>query len=87
MNKKEASLESDFISTHQMRFDFGRVLRAVKLGRPLTLTYRNKPLARIVPVSTKLKISPDDSIFHLHEIAEPMGPLTNSEMDEAIYGR
>ena len=41
---------TDTISTHQMRFEFERVLRAVKAGRSLTLTYRSKPLARIVPL-------------------------------------
>ena len=47
------------ISTHEMRFEFGRVLQAVKAGRSLTLTYRNKPLARIVPLKTERKY-PDD---------------------------
>ncbi len=75
------------ISTHEMRFQFGRILQAVKAGRPLTLTYRNKPLARIVPLKSRAEISPNDSIFRLHELAEPLGPLTNSEIDAAIYGR
>jgi len=38
-----------------MRFQFGRILQAVKAGRPLTLTYRNKPLARIVPLKSRRK--------------------------------
>ncbi len=74
------------ISTHEMRFQFGRVLLAVKAGRSLTLTYRNKPLARIVPLKAQADISPDDTVFRLHELAEPLGPLTNAEMDAAIYG-
>ncbi len=87
MKASSLPAEVDTISTHQMRFEFGRVLRAVRLGRPLTLTYRNKPLARIVPVSSKPKVSAADPIFHLDEIAEPIGPMTNAEIDEAIYGR
>ena len=82
---KQASSEGT-ISTHEMRFQFRRVLQAVKAGRSLTLTYRNKPLARIVPVQNGSRVSADDSIFRLHEIAEPIGPLTNAEMDAAIYG-
>lgn len=74
------------ISTHEMRFQFERVLRAVKAGRALTLTYRNRPLARIVPLPTKLNISENDSLFRLHELAEPIGRLTNSQIDAAIYG-
>ncbi|HVM47888.1 MAG TPA: type II toxin-antitoxin system prevent-host-death family antitoxin [Candidatus Acidoferrum sp.] len=75
------------ISTHEMRFQFSRVLSAVKAGRSLTLTYRNRPLARIVPLKAEAEISPQDPVFRLHELAEPMGPLTNAEMDAAIYGQ
>ena len=65
---------SQTISTHEMRFQFDRVLRAVKAGRALTLTYRNRPLARIVPLKTEPEIAENDPIFHLHELAEPIGP-------------
>ena len=83
--KKPSSRGS--ISTHEMRFQFGRVLQAAKAGRSLTLTYRGKPLARIVPLKPHAELSPDDPVFRLHELAEPLGPLTNAEMDVAIYGR
>lgn len=75
------------ISTHEMRFQFDRVLRAVKAGRTLTLTYRNQPLARIVPLQTEPEIAENDPIFRLHELAEPIGPLTNAQIDAAIYGK
>lgn len=75
------------ISTHEMRFQFDRVLRAVKAGRALTLTYRNRPLARIVPLQNESEIPEDDPIFRLHELAESIGPLTNPQIDAAIYGR
>jgi antitoxin (DNA-binding transcriptional repressor) of toxin-antitoxin stability system len=77
----------EMISTHEMRFEFQRILQAVKAGRSLTLTYRNKPLARIVPLKSETEITEHDSVFRLHELAEPMGPLTNSEIDAAIYGK
>jgi prevent-host-death family protein len=47
---REQTQESE-ISTNELRLKFNRVLKAVKQGRSLTLTYRNKPLARIVPLS------------------------------------
>jgi prevent-host-death family protein len=75
------------ISTDEMRFQFGRVLEAVKAGRSLTLTYRSKPLARIVPLKPRAEISADDPVYRLHELAEPIGPMANAEMDAAIYGR
>jgi prevent-host-death family protein len=75
------------ISTHEMRFQFDRVLRAVKARRVLTLTYRNRPLARIVPVQTEPEIAENDPIFRLHELAEPIGPLTNAQIDATVYGK
>ena len=86
MKPAKPPLNQASISTHEMRFQFGRVLRAVKAGRSLTLTYRNKPLARIVPIAQPAEISPSDPVFRLHELAEPLGPLTNGEIDAAIYG-
>jgi prevent-host-death family protein len=83
--KRLSKLES--ISTHEMRFQFSRVLQAVKAGRSLTLTYRSRPLARIVPLKAHAEMSTDDPVFRLHELAEPLGPMTNTEMDAAIYGR
>ena len=83
-SKKPAVYDS--ISTHQMRFEFERVLRAVKAGRSLTLTYRNKPLARIVPLNEELLVAEDDPIFRLDELSEPIGPLTNTEIDRLVYG-
>ena len=77
----------EVISTHEMRFEFERVLRAVKAGRSLTLTYRGKPLARIVPLREEQTIAEDDPIFRLDELAEPIGPLTNAEIDALVYGQ
>ena len=76
---------TDTISTHQMRFEFERVLQAVKAGRSLTLTYRSKPLARIVPLKEKQALPEDDPIFRLDELAEPIGPLTNAQIDALVY--
>ena len=78
--------EGGAISTHEMRFQFGRVLRAVKEGRSLTLTYRNKPLARIIPLKQGRQIPADDPVFRLDELAEPIGPLSNTAIDRAVYG-
>jgi len=69
-----------------MRFEFGRILKAVKEGRALTLTYRNQPLAQIVPIRKRPEVLENDPIFHLHTLAEPMGSMTNKEIDSAIYG-
>jgi prevent-host-death family protein len=77
--------DAESISTNDLRFNFSRVLESVRKGRSLTLTYRNKPLARIVPINDEPALSKDDPIYHLYELAEPMEPLTNEEIDKAIY--
>jgi prevent-host-death family protein len=78
---------TDTISTHKIRFEFERALRAVRAGRSLTLTYRSKPLARIVPLKEEQALAEDDSIFRLEELAEPIGPLTNAQIDALVYGQ
>jgi antitoxin (DNA-binding transcriptional repressor) of toxin-antitoxin stability system len=87
MNQRKHKNGGQTISTHEMRFEFQRVLQAVKAGRTLTLTYRSKPLARIVPLKTEPEVPAEDPIFRLDELSEPIGPLTNAEIDEAVYGR
>src|SRR4029453_4125271 len=78
---------SDTISTDQMRFEFGRVLRAREAGRSLTLTYRRKPLARIVPLQEENPMEEDDPAFRWEELVEPIGRLTNPHIDALVYGR
>jgi prevent-host-death family protein len=76
------------ISTNELRLNFERVLKTLKQGRSLTLTYRNKPVARIIPLKEDRLLSGDDPIYRMYELAEPIGaPLTNEEMDKLIYGR
>ncbi len=87
MKAPKPASRRDTISTHEMRFEFDRVLRAVKAGRSLTLTYRNKPLARIVPLKEDESVQEDDPIFRLDELAEPIGPLTNAQIDALVYGQ
>ena len=87
MKASRKACAPEVISTHEMRFEFERVLRAVKAGRSLTLTYRSKPLARIVPLREEQTIAEDDPIFRLDELAEPIGPLTNAEIDALVYGQ
>ena len=83
-----AQMRESEISTNELRLNFDRVLKAVKQGRSLTLTYRNKPLARIVPLKDEQLLSEDDPIYRMYELAEPIGvPVTNAEMDKLIYGR
>ena len=75
------------ISTNELRLEFDRVLKALKQGRSLTLTYRNKPVARIVPIEEERVLREDDPIYHMYEMAEAIGnPLTNKDIDRLVYG-
>ena len=74
------------ISTHELRVNFRRVLRSLKAGIPLILTYRNQPLARLSPITEEKQIPVDDPLYHIHEFAEDMGSLTNKQIDEIVYG-
>ena len=85
--KSAQNVQESEISTNELRLKFDRVLKAVKQGRSLTLTYRNKPLARIVPVTQEYLLYEDDPMYRMYEHAEPLGtPITNEEMDRLIYG-
>ena len=86
MSKKEDSAHS--ISTNELRFHFDKVLASVRAGRSLTLTYRNKPLARIEPIlPLEVNIPDNDPLYHLDQFAEDLGSLTNEEIDQALYGK
>jgi len=41
------------VSIQEMRFDFGKIKSALERGKELMLTYRNKPLAKMLPVTEK----------------------------------
>jgi prevent-host-death family protein len=84
LKRREGGAE---ISTNELRLEFARVLKALKQGRSLTLTYRNKPVARIVPIEGQHLLREDDPIYHMYEMAEAIGaPLTNEDIDRLVYG-
>lgn len=75
----------DNVSIQDVRFDFPRVKRALERGEELTLTYRNKPLARLMPIVVEAEKGPDPALgFGVN--AEDISPMTNEEIDQAIYG-
>lgn len=80
--------KNDCISTDELRFSFSKVLEAMKAKKKLTLTYRRKPLAIIIPYETPgEEISPTDPFYLLPTTAEPMGTATSKDIDKELYGR
>ncbi|MBM3854549.1 MAG: type II toxin-antitoxin system prevent-host-death family antitoxin [Verrucomicrobia bacterium] len=75
------------ISVTELKMHTGRLLRSVAQGRTVTVTHRRKPLARLVPfMNSQSPVSDADPLFRIAELAEPMGVLTNGEIDALVYG-
>lgn len=74
------------ISMLDLRRDTERVLARVRKGERLVLTHRGKPVARLEPIQSE-SIEPDDLFYSLCELAEPAGSLSNSQIDEILYGK
>jgi Antitoxin of toxin-antitoxin stability system len=74
------------VSILQFRKAAESVLKRVGKGEAFVLTYRGKPVARLEPIGSDA-ISQDDPIYQLDTLASSTAqPLTNAEIDRAIYG-
>jgi antitoxin (DNA-binding transcriptional repressor) of toxin-antitoxin stability system len=72
------------VSVQDIRFDFARIKSALERGEELMLTYRNRPLAKILPVVERQSNEPDPAI-NFGTQPESLEPLSNAEIDRAIY--
>jgi antitoxin (DNA-binding transcriptional repressor) of toxin-antitoxin stability system len=75
------------ISMLDFRQDSEKVIRSLRKGERLVLTYRGKPLARLEPVHLQRKEPASDPLFHVHEWARPspLGPLNHDDIDKIVY--
>lgn len=72
------------ISIQEVRFEFARIKSGLERGEEFLLTYRNKPLAKLLPVVEPAFGAPDPALsFGLRP--EEVEPMTNEEMDRMIY--
>jgi antitoxin (DNA-binding transcriptional repressor) of toxin-antitoxin stability system len=74
------------VSIQQVRFEFGKVKAALERGEELLLTFRNKPLAKLSPISSKSAISEEDPALRFGDGADELPILSNSDIDSAVYG-
>jgi antitoxin (DNA-binding transcriptional repressor) of toxin-antitoxin stability system len=74
------------VSIQEMRFEFGKVRRALERGEELLLTFRNRPLARLSPVAPQRPNLASDPALHFGEEADDLPTLTNEQIDAALYG-
>lgn len=51
------------VTTKELRIQPGKIIDQVAIGHEVTVTYRGKPLARIVPYDTSPSDASDETIF------------------------
>jgi prevent-host-death family protein len=62
------------------------IVEEVQRGQTLVLTYRGRPVMRLEPVRS-LTAEEDDPFYRLADLADRKGAsLSNSEIDEIVYG-
>jgi prevent-host-death family protein len=51
------------VTTKELRIQPGKIIDQVSVGQEITVTYRGKPLAKIVPFKSSISNNEDSSIF------------------------
>jgi antitoxin (DNA-binding transcriptional repressor) of toxin-antitoxin stability system len=84
------------ITMLELRQNAGAIVRDLRQGRSLTLTYRGQPLARLEPIlPSGEEISADDPFYTLADhaglaedeaLAKGNANLTNADIDRVLYG-
>ena len=69
-----------------MRFEFAGVREALEAGEELILTFRNRPLARLLPFASAKPPTGIDSALQFGDEPENLEPSSNSQIDALIYG-
>ena len=72
------------VSVQEMRFEFGKVKRALERGEELLLTFRNRPLARLSPVTPPRPESERDPALDFGKDADDLPVISNADIDAAL---
>jgi antitoxin (DNA-binding transcriptional repressor) of toxin-antitoxin stability system len=77
------------ISMLELRSKGREVVKRLDRGERLELTYRGRKVATMEPALRKKSstIPADDPILEFLKRAEPLGGLTNEDIDQVLYGR
>lgn len=71
----------------EFRRDAEAIIRKVRQGKRLIMTYRGKPVMRLEPIEATTP-GPDDPFYKLAQLAVAGGQaLTNEEIDQIVYTR
>jgi antitoxin (DNA-binding transcriptional repressor) of toxin-antitoxin stability system len=76
------------ITMLELRSRGREVIKRLERGERLDLTYRGRKVARLEPIQQDESgpIPADDPIFTFFKHAEPLGSMTNEEIDQLLYG-
>jgi antitoxin (DNA-binding transcriptional repressor) of toxin-antitoxin stability system len=74
------------VSIQEMRFEFAGVREALEAGEELILTFRNRPLARLLPFASAKSPTGIDSALQFGDESEKIEYLNNEQSDALIYG-
>ena len=74
------------VSIQEMRFEFAGVREALEAGEELILTFRNRPLARLLPFASAKSPTGIDSALQFWDEQEKIEYLNNEQSDALIYG-
>lgn len=55
------------VTTKELRIQPGKIIEQVSIGQEITVTYRGKPLAKIIPFQASIKNDEESSIFGMWE--------------------
>ncbi|GAB1431663.1 hypothetical protein MASR2M29_02880 [Spirochaetota bacterium] len=51
------------VTTKELRIQPGKIIEQVSVGQEITVTYRGKPLAKIIPFNSSISSNEDSIIF------------------------
>ena len=74
------------VSIQEMRFEFAGVRSALEAGEELVLTFRNRPLARLLPFTSPAQPAGLDPALQFADEPENIEPMSNAQMDALVYG-
>ena len=67
------------ITAKQLRIQPGRIISQVENGQEITITYRGKPRAKLIPIGDRKKIKPDDTDIELFGMWKDRKDMENVE--------
>lgn len=76
------------ITMLELRSKGREVVKRLERGERLELTYRGRRVARLEPFRAESAgpVPADDPIRTFHKLAEPLGGMSNEDIDQLLYG-